>query len=235
MREITALGSRFDGVSKIFLGDGDPLALSADRLLSILDHIRKTWPSVRRISAYASPRNFRNKGEKDLIRLGKAGLTQVYVGYESGDDEVLRAIQKGNTSEDIIAAADKLHTAGIKISAIVILGVAGPSLSMRHAENTAKVVNRTHPRFLSALTLMCPTAYNHRIGMEDFRELTTAEVLKECYRFIEGIAADGIIFRSNHVSNYLKLAGVLQKNKARLLVEIEAAQRSLEKKGDWVW
>ena len=220
----------FDGVRKIFLGDGDPLALPVDHLLPILLHIRETWPSVRRITAYASPRNFKNKTEQELIQLREAGLTQVYMGYESGHDAVLTAIRKGGTREDIISAADKLNASEIKISAIVILGVAGPALSMAHAEHTATVINRTRPRFLNALTLMCPREYGERIAMADFRELTIEEVLYECHRLIAGIDANGIIFRANHVSNYLMLEGTLQKSKERLLREIDTVKGIFGKK-----
>jgi radical SAM superfamily enzyme YgiQ (UPF0313 family) len=224
IQEIDELGPPFEGVRKIFLGDGDPLVLPVERLLPILTHIRETWPSVRRITAYAAPRNFKNKTVSDLTRLRQAGLTQVYLGYESGDEAVLRMIDKGSGVDDIVSAGDKLNQAGIKISAIVILGVAGPALSLGHAERTARVVDRTAPRFLSALTLMCPRAYSRRIGHPDFRPLTPPEVLTECRHLLSGIEANGIIFRANHVSNYLMLEGVLQKSRARLLSEIDAAQ-----------
>ena len=232
--EIDALGPMFEGIRKVFLGDGDLLVLSTERLLPILSHIRTTWPTVRRITAYASPRNFRNKSVSELIQLRQMGLTQVYMGFESGADEVLAMNQKGNTRDDIVAASDKLNEAAIKLSAIVILGLGGADLSSVHAEQTAAVVNRARPRFLSALTLMCPGAYAERLGVTRFRELTVLEILDECPRMISGIDANGIIFRANHVSNYLMLEGVLPKSKVRLLGEIETAREFISKKGDWV-
>lgn len=221
--EIDELAPLFNGIKKVFLGDGDPLALSADRLIPILEHIGNRLPSVRRITAYASPGNFRKKRVEDLVRLRQAGLTMVYVGYESGDDTVLSMMNKGNTREEIVSAADKLNEAGISISAILILGAGGSALSRRHAEASASVVDLTRPRFLSALTLMKPDWYAARISQPQFVPLSATQSLEECHVLIEHIESTGIIFRANHVSNHLALGGVLQKSKARLLREIEDA------------
>ena len=226
LREIDAFAPIMEGVKKVFLGDGDPLTLPCDRLLPILNHIALRLPSVRRVTAYASPRNFRNKSVSELAALREAGLTQVYMGYESGDDEVLRMMRKGCCRTDILEAADKLHQAGIKISAILILGVAGPNLSMRHARQSADIVNRTRPRFLSLLTLMKPDGYARQTGFPEFRELSIREVLCECRTLLSHIEQTGIIFRANHVSNHFALEGVLQKSKARLLSEIDSALAS---------
>jgi radical SAM superfamily enzyme YgiQ (UPF0313 family) len=225
-KEVESLAPIYQGVRKVFLGDGDPMVLPAHRLLPILGLITRKLPSVRRIAAYAAPGNFSSKSLEDLTRLREAGLTQVYMGFESGDDEVLRRIDKGATKNEILAASDKLQAAGIKLSAIIILGLGGPALSMRHAENSARLVNRSTPRFLSALTLMlaprAPT-YEAVFDHPEWRELTPREILVECRRFIECIDANGIIFRANHVSNYLALSGTLQKSKERLLREIDCA------------
>jgi len=224
-RDIDDAAEHCQGVRKVFLGDGDPLTLSADHLVALLDHLRLQIPSVRRVSAYASPKNFRDKSGEDLLRLREAGLTQVYIGFESGDDEILKRIDKDTTHDEIVDACDKLNRAGIKISAIIILGLGGPALSLRHATNSARLINRTRPRFASALTLMLAPrrpSYEEVFALPEWRELTPREVLEECRVFIDHIEADGVIFRSNHVSNYLALAGTLQKSKPRLLGEIDA-------------
>ncbi len=229
--EIDQVARQFEGVRRVFLGDGDPMALSPRRLSAILAYLRRRLPSVRRVTAYASPGNFAEKSVKDLAGLRELGLTQVYIGFESGDDEVLRRIDKGVSRDDIVAACDKLNEAGIKISAIVILGLGGPHLSMRHAERSADLINRTRPRFTSALTLMLPggmTPFTDAFERGDWRELTSHEILRECRRLLECIDANGVIFRANHISNYLALAGTLQKNKSRLLSEIDDALRLRE-------
>jgi len=152
--EIDAFSDALPEIRRVFLGDGDPLVLSTEKLLPILNRITEKMPAVRRISAYASPKNFRDKTPADLRRLADAGLTQVYIGFESGDDEVLRRIEKDTTHREIVEACAKIHEAGIKISAIIILGLGGPALSSQHAENSAALLNETKPRFASALTLI---------------------------------------------------------------------------------
>ena len=224
--EIDAFAHLYRGTRKVFLGDGDPLTLPTESLLPVLDRIREKMPTVRRISAYAAPKNFRDKSPADLKRLSDAGLTQVYIGFESGDDEVLRRIRKDTTHGEMVEFCTAIHAAGIKISAIVILGLGGPTLSRQHAENSAKLINETKPRFASSLTLICANGsedYAKKTGIPDFRELTPKEILKESRILVEGITANGIIFRSNHVSNVLALEGTFQKSKARMLEEIDEA------------
>ncbi len=225
-RDIDDAAAYCQGIRKVFLGDGDPLARSSEHLIAVLDYLGLRIPSVRKVSAYAAPRNFRDKTPEELIRLRQAGLTQLYIGFESGDDEVLRRIDKGTTRAEIIEACDKIHQAGIKISAIIILGLGGPTLSEQHAVHSATLINRTRPRFASALTLMLAPrtpSFEEAIDLPGFQELTPQEILRECRRFIAHVDADGVIFRSNHVSNYLALAGTLQKSKPRLLEEIDEA------------
>ena len=224
VKEIDTYARLYPGVRKVFLGDGDPLALSTERLLPVLSRIREQMSTVRRISAYASPKNFRDKSVSDLQQLSEAGLTQVYMGFESGDDEVLRRIDKDTCFSEIVDVCGRIHEANIKISAIVILGLGGPAFSQQHAENSARLLSETAPRFASALTLIqAPRtpSFAEAFDHPDFRELTTEETLRECRTLIDGITANRVIFRANHVSNYLALEGTLQKSKARLLQEID--------------
>jgi radical SAM superfamily enzyme YgiQ (UPF0313 family) len=225
-QEINIYAQMCPDVRRVFIGDGDPTVLPGDKLAAILEYIKKKLPGVRRISAYGSPKNFRNKTASDIARLAAAGLTQIYMGFESGDDEVLRRIDKDTEFSEIVDVCAAVHEAGIKISAILILGLGGPKLSARHAENSARLLNETRPRFASALTLVrAPKTprFEEVFNLPSFRELSPKEILKECRRLIEGIDANGIIFRANHVSNYLALEGTLQKSKPRLLSEIDAA------------
>jgi radical SAM superfamily enzyme YgiQ (UPF0313 family) len=224
--EIDWAAGALPGLRRVFLADGDPLALPTERLLAILTRIGERLPTVRRVTAYASPQNFRRKGDAELARLAAAGLTQVYVGFESGDDEVLARVGKGATADEIAAACDRVHAAGIKISATVVLGLGGPRLSARHALATAKLIDRARPRFASALTLMLPPGsrrYADAFGDPTWRLLAPGEMLAELRALVAAVAADGVIFRANHASNYLPLEGTFQKSKARLLAELDAA------------
>lgn len=225
LAEIGWAAERTGDVRRVFLGDGDALALSTDRLLRLLEALHERLPRLRRVSAYAAPQNFRRKSVADLERLRDAGLTQVYVGFESGDDEVLARIDKGVTHDEMVELSLRPQRAGIKMSAMVVLGLGGPRLSRRHAEESARLLDEIRPRFASALTLMLEPGsdrYAREFGDPEWRLLEPLEMIAELRHLIAAVEADGIIFRSNHASNYLALKGVFQKSKSRMLEEVDA-------------
>jgi len=212
-------------VRRVFLADGDALVLSTERLLRILERLYDRLPGLERVTAYGSPQNLLHKGVEDLKRLRAAGLTMIYYGVESGDDEVLSRIRKGATAEQISTAGLMAREAGMNLSVTVILGLGGPRLSTCHAEATAQVLNQIAPRYASALTLMLEARAPSFAEVFDdpcWRMLEPMEVLAECRVLLAHIEADGIVFRSNHASNYLALAGDLQADKGRLLQQIDA-------------
>jgi radical SAM superfamily enzyme YgiQ (UPF0313 family) len=215
-------------VRKVFLGDGDALALSTAKLLAILDRLRERLPDLRRVSAYAAPMNFGYKSVDDLKKLRQAGLSLLYVGLESGDDDILRRIDKGVSSEEIAGLCDRPTEAGMKLFVTVILGLGGPRLSPQHAMHTAGLIDRVKPRFASALTLMLPPrqpSYQEVFGDPEWRSLTPKECLVECRQLLQEITSNGIIFYSNHASNYLPLRGTLQKDKEKMIAALDAAIR----------
>ena len=223
-KEIDGAAAQMPDVRRVFLADGDALVIPTDRLLRILEKLYDKFPTLQRVTLYGSPQNFANKSAKDLTALRKAGLTMIYYGIESGDNEILKRIKKPATAEDIVAAGLKARNADIDLSATVILGLAGPNLSDRHAKATAKIINQIAPRYASALTLMLeprkPT-FQQIFNDPTWRMLNQTEILKECRTFLSNINAEGITFRSNHASNYLSLAGDLQKDKQELLQKID--------------
>ncbi len=224
--EIDWAGEHYAEVPRVFLADGDALSLSTRRLLAILERLYRKLPGLRRVSCYASPGNFAHKSVDDLERLKAAGLGLLYVGFESGEDEVLRRIDKGYSQDEMVELFGRANAAGLKLSATVVLGLGGPRLSRRHAEETARLINRVRPRFASALTLMLaprrPT-YAEAFDDPEWRLLDPLEMLAELRILVNGVTEEGIIFRSNHASNYLALAGTFQKSKAAMLAEIDAA------------
>ncbi|RLD25587.1 MAG: radical SAM protein [Bacteroidetes bacterium] len=225
--EIEAFAPYAQQIKKVFLADGDPLVLSTPRLLRILEKLKNTFPNLRRISTYASPGNINNKTNKDLKSLRNAGLTLLYVGIESGDNEVLEAIQKGETFDSTVAGLNKAKAAGIDCSVMIINGVGGKIFSKQHAINSAKILNATQPKFASTLVL---TAYK---GLEhyqnrykgNFVELSTSELFKEMHVFMEYLVLDETIFRSDHASNSLVLKGILGRDKQKFMLQIEDAIR----------
>jgi radical SAM superfamily enzyme YgiQ (UPF0313 family) len=222
--EIDWAAEELPGLRRVFLADGDAVVLSTSRLLRILERLYDRIPSLRRVTAYASPQNLVRKSVEDFQQLKDAGLTMIYIGVESGDDEVLDRVGKGVSAEEICSLCLKPQQAGIDLSITVILGLGGPRLSQRHAERTAQVLDTIAPRYASALTLMLeprePT-FEQVFDDPEWRPLSPLESLAECRVMIDGIHADGVIFHANHASNYLPLAGTLQRDKDQLLGAID--------------
>ena len=224
-KDIAAFAPHALQVKRVFLADGDPLVLSTDRLLRILDKINSTFPNLNRVSTYASPSNLKRKSNEELAALKKSGLTLLYVGIESGDSEVLECIQKGETYETTIEGLNKSKAAGMNSSVMLINGVGGKSLSKQHAINSAKVLNATQPKYASTLVLTAHKGMSHYkeryIG--EFIELEKKELFEEMKLFMQHLNLKETIFRSDHASNHLILKGVLGKDKQKMLNQIDVA------------
>ena len=210
---------------RVFLADGDALVLSMRRLTSILNAIKSCLPSVTRVSSYCLPRNLKNKSDDDLQELAAMGLKLIYVGAESGDDTVLRYIDKGETFDSTAAALTRAQQAGIKTSVMVINGIGGKAFSEQHALESARLVNQVQPNYLATLVL---TFYRDKQKVIEgydakFTELNTAELCREMELFIDATELDKTIFRSDHISNHLILKGVLGKDKNTMLAQIRQA------------
>jgi radical SAM superfamily enzyme YgiQ (UPF0313 family) len=218
-------GEQFAGqVQRIFLGDGDAMALSTRRLMTLLTAIKDNLPNVRRISSYCLPRNLRNKSVQELLELREAGLTLAYVGAESGDDEVLQKVSKGETFESTKDALNKLAGAGITRSVMLLNGLGGRLLSRQHAENSARLVNMTQPEFLATLVVSFPQGEaRYRQGFPQWEPLNQEELFIEMEQFLQALELKRTVFRSDHASNWLVLKGVLGAEKDRLLLEVKNA------------
>ena len=211
-------------VQRVFLADGDALVLPTRRLLSILTAIREHMPEVSRVSSYCLPRNLRKKSVDELKELADAGLKMAYVGCESGDDEVLARVNKGETFESSLSALEKLGQAGITRSVMILNGLGGTALSEQHADNSARLMNAAQPEFLSTLVVSFPTGEQRfRAGFEDFQPLAQQQLFLEVERLLRGLELTDTVFRSDHASNYLVLKGNLGADKARLLAQVRQA------------
>lgn len=229
-KDIDAFIPYADEISKVFLADGDPLVLSTERLLRVLNKLTTSFPKLTRISTYASPSNLKRKSDAELLELRSAGLSLLYVGIESGDSEVLECIQKGETFETTIEGLNKSKAAGMDSSVMLINGVGGKLLTKQHAINSAKVLNETQPKFASTLVLTAHKGlkhYQYRYKGE-FIALTKEELFQEMKWFMEHLELDETIFRSDHASNHLILKGVLGRDKQNMLDQIEIAIRNSE-------
>ena len=215
---------------RVFLADGDAMTLPFKRSKEILLLIRKHMPHVQRVSAYCLPRNIKNKSLAELYELCNLGLGIVYVGCESGDDEVLALVEKGETYASQLDALYKLKGAGIKTSVMILNGLGGPELSKQHALNSAKLMNEAQPDFLSTLVVSFP--FGHERFAKNFHGrfalLTQQQLFTEMEILLSHLTLSKTIFRSDHASNYLVLKGVLGKDKARLVAQVRSALASPE-------
>ena len=212
-------------IRKLFVMDGDALCMPMDRWRVILKRAYELYPNLRRVSCYAMARNILDKTQEEMNELRKLGLKQLYIGPESGDDITLKHIAKGSTADQHIEAAKRAKEAGMKMSVIFLLGAGGIERSQEHAKASAELASAMDPDFLSALTLtVIPNTpiermeANGRFVMPDKRML-----LEELYTFIEHSNPTGAIFRTNHASNYLPIAGTLPHDKDPMLDIIAGA------------
>lgn len=212
--------------TKVFLADGDALALDTKYLLEILKYLVKTFPKLRRVSTYASTQNILSKSLEDLRLLKEHKLSLFYYGIETGDDILLKKINKGVDSQQIIRSLEMVNQAKIKISTTIILGLGGEEYSTDHIRNTAKLISQVDINYLSTLQLGLEEAEQKSFyeGFEIFTHLDDLQILQEQKLLLETIQSKSkIIFRSNHASNALHLSGTLPKDTSRLISEINEA------------
>ena len=211
-------------VRRVFLADGDALVLPTRRLLAILEAIRQHLPAVHRVSSYCLARNLKKKSVAELIQLREAGLAMAYLGAESGDDEVLAKVSKGETFESTRDALDKLGAAGITRSVMILNGLGGQQLSAQHADHSARLANATQPEYLSTLVVSFPHGEaRFRAGFPEWEPLDQHGLFVEMERFLSQLELTRTVFRSDHASNWLVLKGTLGADKARLLGQVRTA------------
>lgn len=210
-------------VQKVFLADGDALVAKASFLGRILDELRAAFPHLRRVSCYASPQSLQVRSVEEMAGLREKGLTLYYLGIESGHDRVLQDLVKGVDAAEMIRVANKAQEAGVKLSTMILLGAGGRALSHGHARESARVVNAIEPRFVSTL-VMTPvegTPLYERDQRGEVDHLTPIELAAELREFLAATELSGSIFRSNHASNYLTLAGTLPKDRDAMVAALD--------------
>lgn len=217
-------------IERVFLADGDALIRKTEDLAVILKHIRKVIPECRRVTSYGSPKSILTKSPEDLALLHSLGLEMIYLGLESGNEQVLKHINKGVTVEDIVRAGQMVKDAGMKLSVTAISGLGGTEMWKEHAIDTAKAFSRMKPDYIGLLTLMFEGDVPLRRECEEgkFHLLTAPQVAKETLLMLEHIDSEGSVFRSNHASNYLTLKGTLNRDREAMCEQI---RRALERGG----
>ncbi|MCY2958789.1 MAG: radical SAM protein [Planctomycetota bacterium] len=210
-------------VRKVFLADGDALIAKTAFLLQLLGELREAFPDLRRVSCYASPQALQVRSIEEMRTLREAGLDLYYLGVESGDDRVLTRLEKGVDAAEMIRVAAKATEAGVALSTMILLGAGGRAGSLEHARASARVISVIRPRFVSTL-VMTPvegTPLWEEAARGEVDDLDPLELTLELREFVAGLELTGSVFRSNHASNFLPLAGTLPKDKARILAQLD--------------
>lgn len=210
---------------RVFLADGDVLILPQKRLVELFSKIRRTLPWISRISLYANGKAIRSKTVEQLLQLKSMGLQRIYTGLESGCDEVLRVVKKGESAKSMIAAAQKIRQTGIFFSVTALLGLGGAKLSDRHAIETADVLSQMAPQQIAVLTMMPleNTTLGQQVLAGGFVLPTPSQILRELHQLLCHLADFRCQFHANHASSYLPLAGRLPRDREKLLGALEVA------------
>jgi len=218
-REISAAAALLPSTRRVFLADGNAMALPTIKLLGILEVLKGAFPLLERVAVYSNPQDLLQKDVDELIELRRHKLGMIYLGVESGSALVLRDVHKGATPDEIIRGAMRVKTAEIPLSVTVINGLAGLEGSREHARETARLLNEIDPAYLGLLSLMVvPGTIMHR-RMRDgvLTSLGPWDLLREIRWMVKELSLSNCVFRSNHASNYLPLKAILSRDQEKLL------------------
>lgn len=224
--DIRETAAFFNHYEKVFICDGDAIAMDTGDLLTIIREIKKDFPNCRLISTYAGPKSTLKKTPEELRLLQEAGLGRAYLGIETGMEELLKSTNKGVNRTQMREAGTRLREAGIDLWGIVLVGLGGRPLSMEHARQTAEIVNEMCPQHLSAMnyTPVEGTRLGNQAIRGEFQVLSAEESLLETAELIRNLNVTGMHFTSDHASNYLPLKGTLCEDREKLLSLIDGAR-----------
>jgi len=205
--EIAAVAPMAGRFTRVFVADGDALAAEPAFLEAVLQAISTHLPGVQRVGVYGDSRAILRHGVDGLMRLRERGLGIVYFGVESGDDQTLRAVRKGATVERQLAACRMVREAGLKLSVMVLLGLAGVAESRRHAEASGRFLAAAAPTYAAALTVTPVPGTELWQQVEDGRLALPDRwgMLEELAWMLEAMEGYRGLFHANHASNYLPL------------------------------
>jgi len=210
---------------RVFLIDGDALIIPQQRLVKIMSSIREKMPWIQRVGIYANAKGILRKTDDELAQLRDLGLGVVYLGLESGDAQVLQDVNKGHSPERMIEAGRKIRAAGMKLSVMVILGLAGRERSLEHARATGEALSSIDPNYVGVLTLMIypGTQLAAQVNAGRFELLTPHEMLKELREMLSNTNMTRGLFFANHASNYLPLRVKMPADKEKAIQALDSA------------
>lgn len=207
---------------RIFLADGDVMALPFNTLKATLEILNSHFPRLARINLYANGDSILQKSDAEMRTLKALKLNTLYMGLESGHEETLRAVKKRESAEEMIRASQRAQTAGLKMSVMILTGLGGQENTQPHSVATSSVLNKMQPRLLSALRVI-PIPGTKLFATEQsgrFTQLTEYQAMEELKNMIQGLDLERTLFRANHSSNIMPMEGRFPKDKPRLVNEL---------------
>jgi len=216
----------YSGGKSAFLQDANTMIMRTSELVEIIKFLKETLPSIERITSYARSKTVAKKKLEELIELGKAGLSRMHIGLESGYDPVLQFMDKGVTAAEHVTAGSKVVASGILLSEYVVLGLGGRKMWREHALATAKVLNEINPDFIRVRTLSVNKKHllYAEVQSGEFERQTDEEIVEEEKLLLEHLECSAT-FVSDHITNLLQeIEGELPQDKNKLLAIIDRFQ-----------
>ncbi len=223
LKMIASEARRAPDARRVFLADGDVLRRPFEELQSILTALAAHFPALARVNVYATGSAIASKTDAQLQALRALRFQTLYLGLESGDEEILRRVKKGETAEAMVAAGLRAQQAGLRLSVMILPGLGGVERSPAHAAATAAALNRMQPRLLSALRVVPVPGTELYTDAQTgrFQQLPEYQAVQELREIIARLELTQTIFRANHSSNVVPLEGRLPQDQARLVAELD--------------
>jgi len=216
--------SRYKHINRLFLCDGDALIIPQVRLLQLFKDINENLVDIERIGTYANAKSVLRKSKEELIQLREMGLGIVYLGIESGNEDILKKICKGSSYQQLVEAGRRIKEAGIILSVTVLLGIGGIEDSILHAVDTARILTDIDPDYAGALTVMIVpgTPLHKEYSKGRFVLPDKFGFLRELKLILSNSEFSKCFFTSNHASNYLPLRAKLPEEKEAVVKMISS-------------
>jgi radical SAM superfamily enzyme YgiQ (UPF0313 family) len=223
LRLLDTATRRARDVQRVFLADGDVMRRPFEELRMILDELGQRLPNLARVNVYATGSGIAGKTDDELRALRARKLQTLYLGLESGDDETLRRVCKGEDAAGMVEAARRAQACGLRVSVMVLLGLGGRERTREHAEATAAALNRMQPRLLSLLRVVpVPgTELYDDVRAGRFHEVSERGIIEELRRLTAGLALTGTVLRANHASNVVPLEARLPRDQPAVLAQLD--------------
>jgi radical SAM superfamily enzyme YgiQ (UPF0313 family) len=221
--EFSSAAAHYPHTRRVFLGDGDALHLTFSHLHSMLLHLNNVFPRLARVNIYANGSSILKRSTEELRELKRLKLNTLYMGLESGDQELLDKVNKQEQVKDMIQAVNTAQACGLKASVMILPGLAGKLGSTQHAAKTAAALNLMQPRLLSALRFIKVPGTKM---FEGYEAVTEYQAVNELLSIIDELELDRTVFRANHSSNPIPLEGRFPQDKAKLQEELKRILQS---------